>query len=504
MSTSKLALALPLALALVPTRASAHPSITTGDIAIVSIWTEPAGPISFSFVTLATFHPPEVVFFTDRGWTAAGSFRPGEGQTRWDVERPSDPGTVVFMDGDTGVHLAPGADQLFGFLGELDADGRPTDSLLYGIALGSPWGADATSDATSALPAALAMFNVALPATPGPALNCAFAGRTSGTRTQLLLAIADPTQWTCDDSARPAPPAAFTVFAATGDPCSTDTDCTGGDFCAHSVCCTSECRRAEAGHCETCSFGLGDPRTGTCGPAPTTQLCRLATGPCDPMDHCDGTSRLCPPNELLGAETVCRESAGGCDPEEHCDGVVGACPTDRRAEIGSLCRPSRGSCDVEERCGEGPTCPADAVVEEGSACDDGLVCTERSMCRAGLCTGPVPVECEDGDACTADSCADTGGCAHIAIMGCCEDDADCEDGDPCTAHTCDPEGWCVAVGAALCVDAGTTSADGGARPPPAPPVGCGCSTHTGARDGAVLMALLLLTLRIRDRARAGR
>jgi MYXO-CTERM domain-containing protein len=481
---------------LAPATARAHPTIAPGDVAVVAISTGSAGPARFSFVALVDFHPVETVTFTDRGWLAAGRFRDGEGLTYWDVDRFVPRGTVVELPGvDGGFELEPRADQLFAFVGTLMPDGTPTDALLYGLNLGGPWVGDATSSGTSALPASLAGFEVAL----GSSGSCAYAGPTTGARSELLALIADASQWTCSDTEVVPAPSGFTVHLDRGEVCTGDEECTPGDFCADGVCCDSECRRDEAGHCQTCDFGPGDPRTGTCGPAPTTHLCRLAGGPCDPMDRCDGVSLECPPNVILGPSEVCRPSAGGCDPAEVCDGASAACPPDARAAPGSVCRPSRGVCDVEERCGDGSECPADEVVADGTECDDGLVCTAESSCSDGLCAGPVPRECDDGDACTADACSDEGGCTNAPIDGCCHDDADCDDGDPCTVDGCGVDGFCVPSASTLCLDAGAERDAGDGGVAPAPGGGCGCATTGGDASAGWLLAALALARRRRRR-----
>ncbi|MCB9593168.1 MAG: hypothetical protein H6719_10585 [Sandaracinaceae bacterium] len=482
----RLGIALLVLLAL-PARAAAHPTIMPGDVAVVSIHTNPAmGPPTFQLVTLEAFHPVEIVIFTDRGWLASGAFRAGEGEVYWDVDRFVPAGTVVELGGLT---LSPGADSVVGFVGALMPDGTPTDSLLFGANLGGAWAADATSDTTSALPPSLAGFEVAL----GPGLDCAYAGPVVGTRSELLARIGDPDNWTCSDTERLSAPAAFTVYADRGRGCGVDADCGPAAFCAYGVCCDTECRRAEAGHCLTCDFGNGDPRTGTCGPAPTTQLCRTGRGPCDPMDHCDGVDTECPPNAPLGPTDVCRASTGGCDPAEVCDGVSAECPPDARSAVGAVCRPSRGPCDPAEVCADGVVCPDDVVVPDATECDDGLRCTSASSCQAGICSGPVPLECEDGDACTADACSDEGGCTHTPIVGCCVADADCDDGDPCSRDACGVDGWCVAT-PGLCVDGGvvTTPIDGGPTVEPPPPAGCGCRVGGRGAGGSWLVGWLLL------------
>jgi len=487
---------------LLPGTASAHVVISAGDLAVVSIFTNEArGPVRFSFVTLESFHPPETVLFTDRGWLASeGRFRAGEGVTFWDVERTVPIGTVVELPGDTGISLHPGADSIIGLVGALAPDGTPTDTLIFGLNLGAPWAADASSDQTSALPPSLTGFEVALEG----GMDCAYAGPTVGVRSEILALIRDPAQWRCSDSERPAPATAFTVYRDPGDRCSADAECAPGAFCAYGVCCETECRRDLIGHCTTCEEG-----TGRCIASPAGTLCRGPGGPCDPADSCDGVGMDCPPNALAGPELVCREATAGCDPEERCTGESRECPEDVSSSPGAVCRPSTGPCDPSELCDVGSECPADVFAPDGTECDDGLVCTAFSSCADGRCAGPVPLECDDADPCTADMCSDLGGCMHAPIAGCCRSDADCAEDDPCAAGRCDADHRCVTEPSGLCdasgaIDAGTASgADAGPRFSVYGDCGCRITRREVPLRGWAWLAALALVHR-RRRSGAGR
>lgn len=507
--------AAPLAFVLVlalSARASAHLVPMPGDLAFVGIQSG-GGTSAFAFVTLVDFTAREVVSITDRGWLASGGFRTGEDDIRWVPVTGVASGTVVTFSDAGGLLIDPRADQLFAYEGVIFADGSFTGTLMSAIQLGGPWQSDATSATTSALPPPLSGHEVAL----GSFLSCAYTGPTSGTRAELRALLGDPARWTCSDTTPPPFPAAFTVYSAQGETCTSDAQCVAGLYCAYGVCCDTACRRDEAFHCETCNFGLGDPRNGTCGPAPTTQLCRLGRGACDPMDQCDGVSRECPPNALSPAGSVCRASRGECDPEEVCSGSSVDCPADAIDPFGEVCRASRGECDPEERCDGGTACPSDAVLSDGTVCDDGLSCTAASFCAAGSCAGTAPEECDDGDPCTADGCDDAAGCTHAPIEGCCVSDASCDDGDDCTIDVCEAS-LCASTPIEGCgVDAGTDAGwtgadmdggigetDAGTSPPPG---GCGCSTPE--RGGPLahawpLVPLMLARVRRRGRGRRER
>jgi predicted phosphodiesterase len=51
------------------------------------------------------------------------------------------------------------------------------------------------------------------------------------------------------------------------------------------------------------------------------------------------------------------------------------------------------------------------IVGDGKPCNDGSLCTERDMCKKGLCTG-TPEACDDFLSCTKDFCLAEKGCVH--------------------------------------------------------------------------------------------
>lgn len=77
-------------------------------------------------------------------------------------------------------------------------------------------------------------------------------------------------------------------------------------------------------------------------------------------------------------------------------------------------------------------------LEAGTACEDGLFCTDGDTCEVGLCAGG-PRDCSDGDLCTQDTCDEDGD-------QCVNTPTDCDDLNPCTTDTCNPvDGECLNV-----------------------------------------------------------
>ncbi|MCZ7583195.1 MAG: hypothetical protein M5R36_07580 [Deltaproteobacteria bacterium] len=150
------------------------------------------------------------------------------------------------------------------------------------------------------------------------------------------------------------------------------------------------------------------------------------------------------------------------------------------------CRAAAGDCDVAEFCdGANTSCPADAVADPDTACDDGLFCNGTDTCADGAC------DAHAGDPCAPDVC-DENGDACV-----CHDD-ECRIDDVCYADgatnpdnvclTCDADGnqgaWSDNNGAA-CDDADLCTendvCDGGAcaGSPKDCPDGQSCDPFTG-------------------------
>ncbi|UJR79575.1 hypothetical protein [Sandaracinus amylolyticus] len=215
---------------------------------------------------------------------------------------------------------------------------------------------------------------------------------------------------------------------ADGEACTAGSQC-ASTFCVDGVCCNNLCGGGPS-DCQACSVAAGAAVDGACG--------AVASG------------------------RTCRAAVAGCDAPETCDGSSSACPSDARAEAGTVCRAAVDPCDVAETCsGSSTTCPLDVHLDEGATCDDGASCNGADACTSGVCAPVVPSDdCDDDDACTADACADSGGCTHTPIEGCCASTTDCDDGDACTADACTASRCEHVVIAGCSADAGTVDAGG--------------------------------------------
>ncbi len=78
---------------------------------------------------------------------------------------------------------------------------------------------------------------------------------------------------------------------------------------------------------------------------------------------------------------------------------------------------------------------------DGTSCDDGDACTHPDTCQAGVCVGGTPVVCTAMDACHDVGVCDstTGACSNPVLP----DGTACEDGDLCTQQDSCQAGSCV-------------------------------------------------------------
>lgn len=152
---------------------------------------------------------------------------------------------------------------------------------------------------------------------------------------------------------------------------------------------------------------------------------------------------------VIAVAAACQSSPGalpGDVCEDRADGT--ACTLDDGCVRSAECR--GGSCvAVETR-----SCPAagdpclvascemgecvELPVPDGTACDDGSLCTESDACVSGVCTGD-PVTCEASGLCRIATCDPAVGCVETQA----EDGVRCDDGNRCTFGEQCEAGECV-------------------------------------------------------------
>jgi hypothetical protein len=139
-------------------------------------------------------------------------------------------------------------------------------------------------------------------------------------------------------------------------------------------------------------------------------------------------------------------------------------------------------CAATDQCHTAGVCDAltgcsNPTVANGTACNDGNVCTQTDICQTGVCVGSNPVvcaaidqchtagvcdavtgcsdpakpdgtACNDGNACTGTDTCQTGVCGGIAVA--------CDDNNDCTSDSCDPAAGCVHTDQRTAVDVSPT------------------------------------------------
>ena len=250
-----------------------------------------------------------------------------------------------------------------------------------------------------------------------------------------------------------------------GDSCSTDDECTTGEYCGQvlgsGVCCptgetccidSQECpadKYCEGKHYGT--IGICDPRLSlgetcrierecieglycadnVCAEEPALvrigQTCRYdtecETGNCGPME--EGSINIC-----CASGGTCCNANYPCPDGYECNGIDAICEQLQLKSDGEMC--SSGSECSSGNCQNGRCCPS------GKTC-----CTEQSQCASDEYCHIFDYYCkdklQDGTACSTDTGLDLG-----CLSGNCYDGICCEDGKTCCAsdNDCDPGQEC--------------------------------------------------------------
>ncbi len=191
--------------------------------------------------------------------------------------------------------------------------------------------------------------------------NCCSINADCSTHNTCKIGICDPQTGICS----------FTPVAA-GTSCDDNNACTENDMCLGSpnegTCAGTPVNCDDNSECTTDTC---DPEVGCIStPLAPGDVCRVASGPCDIEEVCDGTSAPCPADVVESSSTVCRAAVGPCDVAENCDGTNKNCPADQFEPASTVCRAGSGDiCNPDEFCsGNSATCPPDVVASAGTEC----------------------------------------------------------------------------------------------------------------------------------------
>jgi hypothetical protein len=223
-----------------------------------------------------------------------------------------------------------------------------------------------------------------------------------------------------------------------GGPCVGPADCVAlSDGCNLGACVNGACVRQPANEFGACDDGLFCTENeactnGVCGGG-TPRVC--ASGDACHIGLCDEATK--------GCSIVAGNDGAGCDDGDPCTGVAvcagGLCVQQSEKDctfLNGTC--AVGVCDPKLGCVKQPQ-------KDGAACDDGLFCTVKDVCKAGGCGG-VPNTCAaPGDVCMIGTC-DEAAKSCVAVPG--NDGAKCSTGDACVGGQTCSAGKCQGGGPA--------------------------------------------------------
>ena len=165
------------------------------------------------------------------------------------------------------------------------------------------------------------------------------------------------------------------------------------------------------------------------------ELTALAEDVGDPgQDSIYGAGKL----HLEVSDTGCTGDPD-CDDELHCNGFE-TCDGNGDCQPGAAvdCSGLDDSCNAGA-CDEASDACVTQPVADGTACDDGLFCTDTDECIAGACGGAATDCSAAGDQCNLGVCDEAGDlCVPVPVGDgvSCEDGLFCNTGETCTGGTC--------------------------------------------------------------------
>lgn len=262
----------------------------------------------------------------------------------------------------------------------------------------------------------------------------------------------------------------FAVPLADGTACDDGLLCTEGTTCNAGAC--------GGGRPTDCSALDGPCQTGVCDEASGCHaVARTAGTPCDDGLYCTtgesctaagacagGAARSCADADVCTTDS-CNETEDRCDnlltPVPGAEGPRGAANCSDGVD-NDCDRATDGAdsdciaCTSNAQCNDGNPCTTDRCqsgacvntpVANGTACDDGLYCTNPDTCTAGVCGGPARDCSSAGGPCMVGRCDEAGDRCYGVPQ---PDGTSCEDGLYCTTGDTCASGACIAGPARDC------------------------------------------------------
>jgi len=239
---------------------------------------------------------------------------------------------------------------------------------------------------------------------------------------------------------------------ANGASCNDGNACTQTDTCQSGTCTGSNpvsCTASDSCH----SAGACDPATGACSsPAKANGTICDDGNPCTQTDTCQsgtctGSSPVtCTASDQCHLPGTCSTATGTCSNPVKPNGTAcddgNLCTQTDTCQSGTCTGSSPVTCTASDQCHSAGACnPATGACSSpakanGTACSDGNACTSGDACQSGVCVSGSPTVCDDHNACTDDGCNPSTGCTHTNNSVACEDGVICTIGDQCSGGVC--------------------------------------------------------------------
>jgi hypothetical protein len=208
---------------------------------------------------------------------------------------------------------------------------------------------------------------------------------------------------TVDRCVRPGKVCKHTPIAD-GSACTDGNACTVGDICQAGACVPGQpavCHASDQCHVA----GECNPQTGACSNpnAPDGVAC-------NDRDLCTQTD-TCQAGVCVGENPIECTAIDACHDAGVCNPHTGYCSNPPKNPL--VCTPV-DQCNVAGTCDPGTGACTTPNKADGSACNDGDLCTQTDSCAAGSCVGSNPVVCGDSGQCQLGGSCDplTGECAN--------------------------------------------------------------------------------------------
>jgi hypothetical protein len=338
-----------------------------------------------------------------------------------------------------------------------------------------------------------------------PRRGCVFVPRTDGTSCPVSgncgfggtckAGVCNAKTPNCDDHNPCTADSCGANNSCTHTPLAVGTSCSNGNFCDGAEVCNAQaqCKAKSRPDCDDHNVCTVDSCliAGGCGHVPghDGRKCTTSGGTAGKCDDgiCQPTTTVCNPDGNPCHLTVIDPVTGACTHPDAADDTTcsdnNACTQKDVCKSGVCTGTNPVVCGGATACMNAGTCnPATGLCANGTnkpnggACDDNNLCTSNDVCSNGQCKGTAL-------ACPGDQCHGTGTCdpatgvcfnPNLNNGTACNDSVKCTSGDVCTDGVCGGQAV-VCQAADTCHDAGTCDEASGTCSNPVSPNGKTCS-----------------------------